>query len=234
MTSSRPSSAASSSAAQRQQLRGPLDRDRPTPTAPSTRVATARYSDVGLAVTSKKDADGNPIGTADPLAAARTTSTRRQRALYQRTGPDAAVGHPAATCGWTSPSRSSSSCSQLALSSLADKVEHERRRRPTNEEIAQSLRENHGVVKFDGVEYAFGGVESLLGAADNPDEVLIALYHGGAELRRRRRGARAAAAGQQRRAADHQRAKLLTASAKTSVWRSTSAAVVVGAISAML
>ena len=51
--------------------------------------------------------------------------------------------------------------------------------RPTNEEIAESLRDNHGVVKFDGVEYAFGGVESLLGAADNPDDALIALYHGG-------------------------------------------------------
>ena len=27
--------------------------------------------------------------------------------------------------------------------------------------------------------YGFGGVESLLGAADNPDDALIALYHGG-------------------------------------------------------
>ena len=52
-------------------------------------------------------------------------------------------------------------------------------KRPTNEEIEQSLRDNHGIVKFDGVEYAFGGVESLLGAADNPDDALIALYHGG-------------------------------------------------------
>ena len=56
-------------------------------------------------------------------------------------------------------------------------------RRPTRRS-RESLRENHGVVKFDGVEYAFGGVESLLGAADNPDEMLIALYHGGIELGR--------------------------------------------------
>ena len=122
---------------------------------------------------------------------------------------------------------------QLALSSLADKVEMNGKR-PTNQEIEQSLRDNHGIVKFDGVEYAFGGVESVLGAADNPDDALIALYHGGAQLRRGARGDPAAAAGQHGRPADHQLAKLLTASAKTSVWRSTSAAVVVGAISAML
>ena len=51
--------------------------------------------------------------------------------------------------------------------------------RPTREEIAESLADGDGVVEFDGAEYAFGGLESLLGAAQTPDELLLALYRGG-------------------------------------------------------
>jgi hypothetical protein len=66
----------------------------------------------------------------------------------------------------------------VALNRLADKVALNGRR-PSTQEIEESLRDNHGIVKIDGVEYAFGGVESLLGAASTPEEALMALYHGG-------------------------------------------------------
>ena len=96
-----------------------------------------------------------------------------------------------------------------------------------------------------------------IGAADNPNDILIALYHGGLSsgavlqslmnlgltghrdlpgtihqplLGDGRTARQSQPPGCQARSS----AKLLTASAKTSVWRSTSAAVVVGAISAML
>ena len=41
------------------------------------------------------------------------------------------------------------------------------------------MRENHGVVKYKGVEYAFGGLESALGEARNANDLLIALYRTG-------------------------------------------------------
>ena len=68
---------------------------------------------------------------------------------------------------------------QIALTRLGEKIAMNGDGRPTNEEIAESLRENHGIVEYEGGQFAFGGVESLLGEADTADEALIALYHGG-------------------------------------------------------
>jgi len=52
--------------------------------------------------------------------------------------------------------------------------------RPSNEEIAQSLRENHGIIVYKGVRYGFTGIDVFLGMAETPEDALIALYHGGA------------------------------------------------------
>ena len=218
--SSRPSSAGSSSAGAAQRLRGPLDRDRRTPTARSTRHRTSATTTSSIAITTKEDADGNPIGTPTlSLLLHDVAPVATSRRSTSAPGQDAAGGPAARTSGSTSPRRSSSSCSRLALEQLADQVELNRDGRPTNEEIAQSLRENHGVVKFNGVEYAFGGLESVLGEARNagrdadralprrllsPNNVIEELA-----LLARRPAARAAG--------DDQPAKLLTASAKTSV-----------------
>ncbi len=141
------------------------------------RVATARYGDVGLAVTSKQDADGNPIGTATRSLLLHDVDSESVKGLYQQTGqtPPSDISGDL-RLDFTEPQLEQ--MRQLALSSIADKVAMNGKR-PTNQEIEQSLRDNHGIVKFDGVEYDFGGVESLLGAADNPDDALIALYHGG-------------------------------------------------------
>jgi hypothetical protein len=141
------------------------------------RVATARYGDVGLAVTSKQDANGDPIGTATRSLLLHDVDSETVKGLYAQTGQTAPSDiADDLRLDFTEPQLEQ--MRQLALSKLADKVEMNGER-PTNEEIEQSLRDNHGVVKFDGVEYAFGGVESLLGAADNPDDALMALYHGG-------------------------------------------------------
>ena len=51
--------------------------------------------------------------------------------------------------------------------------------RPTNDEIRESIQDNHGVVEYDGVQYGFGGLESALALAKTPDEMLIALYRTG-------------------------------------------------------
>jgi hypothetical protein len=141
------------------------------------RVATARYGDVGIAVTSKKDAGGNPVGTATRSLLLHDVDSSMVEGLYGLTGqkPPSDIGDDL-RLDFTEPQLEQ--LRQVALTTLADKVAMNGTR-PTNEEIEQSLRENHGIVKFDGAEYAFGGVESLLGEADNPDDALIALYHGG-------------------------------------------------------
>ena len=55
----------------------------------------------------------------------------------------------------------------VALNRLADQVAMNGKR-PSTEEIEASLRENHGLVKYDGVTYDFGGVESLLAKGGRP------------------------------------------------------------------
>jgi hypothetical protein len=141
------------------------------------RVATARYGDVGIAVTSSKDADGDPVGSATRSLLLHDVDSSMVEGLYQLTGqkPPSSIGGDL-RLDFTEPQLER--LRQIALTKLADKVAMNGKR-PSNAEIEQSLRDNHGIVKFDGVEYSFGGVESLLGEADNPDDALIALYHGG-------------------------------------------------------
>jgi hypothetical protein len=64
----------------------------------------------------------------------------------------------------------------MALEHLADEVALNGKR-PSTEEIAESLADGDGVVEFDGVQYAFGPPYTGLGAAQTPEDILIALYH---------------------------------------------------------
>jgi Flp pilus assembly pilin Flp len=142
------------------------------------RVAFARYRDVGLAVTTKTDKDGNVIGTPTRSLLLEDVDPSLTGGIYQATGktPPSDPGRNI-RLDFTEPQLEQ--LRQVALNRLADKVAMNGRR-PSTDEIAQSLRDNHGIVKIDGVEYAFGGVESLLGEASTPEEALMALYHGGA------------------------------------------------------
>lgn len=140
-------------------------------------VASARYGDVGIAVTSKKDASGNPIGTPTRSLLLEDVDPSLAGAIYELTGKQA-PSDPGRDLRLDFTEAQLEQLRQIALDKLADKVAMNGRR-PSTQEIEQSLRDNHGIVKIDGVEYAFGGVESLLGAARTPEETLIALYHGG-------------------------------------------------------
>jgi len=64
----------------------------------------------------------------------------------------------------------------MALEELADEVAMNGKR-PTTEEIAESLADGDGVVEFDGVQYAFGAPYTGLAAAQTLEDVLVALYH---------------------------------------------------------
>ena len=142
-------------------------------------VAFARYNDVGIAVTTKKDADGNVVGTPTRSLLLQNVDPSLTGGIIQATGgtPPDDPGHDI-RLDFTDDQLET--LRQVALTRLADQVAMNRGRRPSNDEIAQSLRDNHGIVKIDGVSYDFGGVESLLGAASTPEEALMALYHGGA------------------------------------------------------
>ena len=68
----------------------------------------------------------------------------------------------------------------LALQKIADKIAHERQEAERSRTCRSRCRANHGLeVDYDGVQYDFGGVEMILGAAKTPNDELIALYHGG-------------------------------------------------------
>ena len=139
--------------------------------------------------------------------------------LYQRTGQKMPAGPTQKDVRFDFTPAQLEELQQLALEQLADRVALNREGRPSTEEIARSLRENHGVVKYKGVEYAFGGLESALGGATTPEEMLLALYRTGfLSPNRTHRGDLRPAHGQAARAPrDDQRPDLLTASANTSV-----------------
>jgi len=138
----------------------------------------ARYGDVGIAVTTSKDAGGRVVGTPTRSLLLEDVDGSFVKAIYELTGktpPSDAGGNLRLDFSEADLER----LRQIALTRLGEKIAMNGDGRPTNEEIAESLRENHGIVEYKGGQFAFGGVESLLGEADTPDEALIALYHGG-------------------------------------------------------
>jgi hypothetical protein len=140
-------------------------------------VVLARYNDTGLAVTTRTDAAGNVSTTRSLLL--HDVDPSQIAGLYQLTGsqPPSDPGHDL-RLDFTEPQLRR--LQQYALDSLADRIEQSQGKRPTNAQIQQSLRDNHGVIKFDGVEYGFTGLDEMLAEAQTPNDMLIALYHGGA------------------------------------------------------
>jgi hypothetical protein len=138
----------------------------------------ARYGDVGIAVSTKKDADGDVVGTPTRSLLLEGVDDSYVKAFYELAGKTP-PSDPGGNLRLDFTESDLESLRQIALNRLADHVAMNGKR-PSTEEIERSLRENHGLVKYDGVTYDFGGVESLLGAAATPEDALIALYHGGA------------------------------------------------------
>ena len=99
--------------------------------------------------------------------------------LYERMGQKQPAGDPPKDVRIDFTEAELEQLQDLALSSLADRIEMNRDGRPTNDEIRQSIQDNYGVVKYKGAEYGFSGLEAALAQAKNPDEMLIALYRSG-------------------------------------------------------
>jgi hypothetical protein len=138
----------------------------------------ARYGDVGVAVTTRKDADGHVVGTPTRSLLLEGVDESLVKGLYQVTGKTP-PSNPGGNIRLDFTEGQLEQLRQAALSRLADKIEMNRDGRPTNEEIARSLQENHGVVEYKGVSYGFTGLDIFLGMAQTPEDALIALYHGG-------------------------------------------------------
>ena len=143
------------------------------------RVTTARDKDVGLVDSRRVDANGNLVGAPTRSLQLHDVHPSLVSDLYQVTGqtPPAAVG---SDLRLTFSEPQLELIRQAALERLADKVAVNGER-PTPEQIAASLADRDGVVEFNDVQYDFGGLETLLGAAQTPDDILLALYYGGLE-----------------------------------------------------
>jgi hypothetical protein len=98
--------------------------------------------------------------------------------LYDRTGQQMPE-HPSRDVRLDFTEAQLKQIQRIALEKIADKVELNRDGRPTPEELARSLRKNHGIVKYKGVSYSFGGLETELGMATDPRAMLLALYRTG-------------------------------------------------------
>ncbi|WP_028062614.1 Flp family type IVb pilin [Solirubrobacter soli] len=139
----------------------------------------ARYGDVGVAVTTKKDANGNVVGTPTRSLLLEGVDHSLVDGLYQVTTGQHAPDGVSSNVRLDFTEGQLEQLRQAALSRLADKIEMNRDGRPTNDEIASSLQENHGIVEYKGVSYGFTGLDVFLGMAQTPEDALIALYHGG-------------------------------------------------------
>jgi Flp pilus assembly pilin Flp len=138
----------------------------------------ARYGNVGVAVTTKKDAGGDVVGTPTRSLLLEDVDPSLVGALYTATGKTPPQD-PGRNVRLDFTEGQLEQLRQAALSRLADKIELNRDGRPSNAEIARSLQENHGVIEYKGVQYGFTGLDVFLGMAETPEDALIALYHGG-------------------------------------------------------
>jgi hypothetical protein len=138
----------------------------------------ARYGNVGVAVTTKKNAAGNVVGTPTRSLLLEDVDPSLVSGLYQVTGKTP-PSDPGRNIRLDFTEGQLEQLRQAALSRIADKIEMNRDGRPTNDEISESLRENHGIVEYKGASYGFTGLDVFLGMAETPEDALIALYHGG-------------------------------------------------------
>ena len=96
----------------------------------------ARYGDVGVAVTTKKDAGGHVIGTPTRSLLLEGVDDSLVDGLYQVTGKTPPAD-PGGNVRLDFTEGQLEQLRQAALSRLADKIEMNRDGRPTNEEIAR-------------------------------------------------------------------------------------------------
>jgi hypothetical protein len=138
-------------------------------------VVSSRVNDVGLAVRRKEDANGNEIGDPEYSLLLEGVDDSISGTLQQLDG-DEADAPPGGNLRIDFSESDLDQYRNIALDHLADQVE-QNGRRPSREEIAESLADGDGVVEIDGVQYGFGEPYTSLAAAQTPEDVLIALYH---------------------------------------------------------
>jgi hypothetical protein len=138
-------------------------------------VVSSRVNDVGLAVRRKEDANGNEIGDPEYSLLLEGVDDSISGTLQHLDG-DEANAPPGGNLRIDFSESDLDQFRNIALDHLADQVE-QNGRRPSREEIAESLADGDGVVEIDGVQYAFGAPYTNLAAAQTPEDVLIALYH---------------------------------------------------------
>jgi hypothetical protein len=141
-------------------------------------ISTARIGDTEIAITQHQDGNGNDLTAPTRSLLLHDVDPSLIDGLYQLSGskPPSDLGHDVRV-DFSEPQLQE--LQNRALSSLADKIAMNGKR-PTLQEIQDSLRANHGTrVDYNGVQYAFDGQLMEMGAAANPNDILIALYHGG-------------------------------------------------------
>jgi hypothetical protein len=142
-------------------------------------TAHVRYNDTSFAIVTTEDADGDPVGAPRYSLMLHGVHESYIPTLYERTGAEPPEGDPPSDIRIDFTEADLQELQDLALSRLADQIELNRNGRPTNDEIRESIQENHGVIEHEGVQYDFGGLESALAMATTPDEILAALYRSG-------------------------------------------------------
>lgn len=147
-------------------------------TGTTTYTGNFRYNDTSVTISSEEDANGNPVGTPRYSLMLHGVHESYLPGLYERTGADA-PDNPPTDVRIDFTAAELQELQNFALDRIADRIELNRDGRPTRDEIRESLQENDGVVEYKGVQYAFGGLESALGGARTPEEMLIALYRTG-------------------------------------------------------
>jgi hypothetical protein len=141
-------------------------------------VENVRYNGTSIAISTHHDASGRQVGAPTYSLLLHDVHESYLPYLYERTGRRMPAD-PSRDVRLDFTEAQLELLQQLALEKLADKIELNRDGRPTPEELARSLRENHGIVKYKGVSYSFGGLETELGMAADPRAMLLALYRTG-------------------------------------------------------
>ena len=141
-------------------------------------VVYSRFNDTALAITHHLDAQGNPAGPSTYSLLLHGLDPSYIPSLYERTGrrPPA---NPGTDVRLDFTEEQLNQLWLWGLEKLRDRAARAQGGNPTIEDIARSLRENDGVVKWNGGAFSAGGLESLLGQALTPDEMLWALYDRG-------------------------------------------------------
>lgn len=142
-------------------------------------TAHVRYNDTSFAIVRTENADGDPVGAPRYSLMLHGVHDSYIPGLYERTGAEPPEGDPPSDVRIDFTEADLNELQDLALSRIADQIELNRDGRPTNDEIRESIQNNHGIVEYNGVQYDFGGLESALAMAESPDEILAALYRAG-------------------------------------------------------